>query len=57
VLDGRALEARRIRRRDLRAGHALAGPLIVQEYSGTTWVPPGHRLTVDATGCLILTAT
>jgi len=56
VVDGRALEARRIRRSDLRAGHALAGPLVVQEYSGTTWVPPGHRLTVDPTGCLLLTA-
>jgi N-methylhydantoinase A len=55
VLDGRALQARRVRRRDLRAGHALAGPLVVQEYSGTTWVPPGHRLTVDPTGCLLLT--
>jgi N-methylhydantoinase A len=57
VLDGRAVVARRIRRRDLRAGHAILGPLIVQEYSGTTWVPAGHRLTVDATGCLFLTAT
>jgi N-methylhydantoinase A len=56
VLDGRTREARRVRRRDLRAGHALAGPLVVQEYSGTTWVPPGHRLTVDATGCLLLAA-
>ncbi|MGE0158441.1 MAG: hydantoinase/oxoprolinase family protein [Gemmatimonadales bacterium] len=52
VLGGRALEARRIRRRDLRAGHALAGPVIVQEYSATTWVSPGHELSVDASGCL-----
>jgi N-methylhydantoinase A len=56
VLGGRALEARRVRRGDLRAGHALAGPLVVQEYSATTWVPPGHRLRVHETGCLLLTA-
>jgi N-methylhydantoinase A/oxoprolinase/acetone carboxylase beta subunit len=56
VLEGRVLEARRIRRRDLRAGHILAGPVVVQEYSATTWLPPGHSLAVDASGCLHLTA-
>jgi N-methylhydantoinase A len=54
ILGARTLEARRVRRSDLRVGHELAGPLIVQEYSATTWVPPGHRLGVDAAGCLHL---
>jgi N-methylhydantoinase A len=54
ILGGRTLEARRVRRRDLQAGHDLPGPLIVQEYSATTWVPPEHRLRVDAAGCLHL---
>jgi N-methylhydantoinase A len=52
VLGGRSLEANRVRRGDLRAGHVLEGPLVIQEYSGTTWVPPAHRLEVDEAGCL-----
>ncbi|HSM62273.1 MAG TPA: hydantoinase/oxoprolinase family protein, partial [Longimicrobiales bacterium] len=43
---GATVPTRRVWRRDLRAGHRLAGPLIVQEYSATTWVPPGWRVTV-----------
>jgi len=54
VLGGRTLRASRVRRRDLRAGHRLEGPVVVQEYSGTTWVPPEYRLEVDAWGCLHL---
>ena len=30
------------------------GPLVVCEYSATTVVPPGWRLTVDRTGGLLL---
>jgi len=48
--------ALRVRRADLRAGHRLDGPLVVEEYSGTTWVPPEWRLDVDRWGCLHLTA-
>jgi N-methylhydantoinase A len=51
---GEAVAALRVRRKDLRAGHDLAGPLIVQEYSATTWVPVGWRLQVDAWGTLHL---
>jgi N-methylhydantoinase A len=51
---GRDVEAARVWRRDLRVGHELVGPLIVQEYSATTWVPPGWRLEVDAWGALHL---
>jgi N-methylhydantoinase A len=50
------LRADRVRRRDLRAGHRLSGPAIVQEYSGTTWVPPGWTLEVDPWGNLHLGA-
>jgi N-methylhydantoinase A len=52
TLSGRTLDAKRVRRGDLRAGHVLDGPVVVQEYSGTTWVPPAHRLEVDEAGCL-----
>jgi N-methylhydantoinase A len=51
---GESLETPRAWRRDLRAGHALHGPLLVQEYSATTWVPPGWRMEVDAWGSLHL---
>jgi N-methylhydantoinase A len=51
---GSDLDAGRVWRRDLREGHVLDGPLVVQEYSATTWVPPGWRLEVDAWGTLHL---
>jgi N-methylhydantoinase A len=54
VLGGRTLEGRRVWRRDLRAGHVLAGPTLVLDYSGTTWIPPGWRAEVDASGILHL---
>ena len=53
---GRTIQAARVRRRDLRSGHHLSGPAIVQEYSGTTWVPPAWTLEVDAWGNLSLAA-
>jgi N-methylhydantoinase A len=52
--EGRRIEGRRVWRRDLRAGHALQGPAVVQEYSATTWVPPEWSITVDEWGCLHL---
>lgn len=52
--EGETLAARRVWRRDLRAGQTLRGPLVVQEYSATTWVPPGWRMDVDRWGCLHL---
>jgi N-methylhydantoinase A len=55
VFGGRPLDTARVWRHDLRAGHRLAGPCIVQEYSGTTWVPPEWAVSVDPTGCLHLT--
>jgi N-methylhydantoinase A len=52
---GRSRPATAVWRRDLRAGHELTGPAVVQEYSATTWVPEGWRLEVDIWGCLHLT--
>ncbi|NNF13934.1 MAG: hydantoinase/oxoprolinase family protein [Gemmatimonadetes bacterium] len=54
-LGGRIHQTGSVRRRHLRAGHELEGPLIVEEYSGTTWVPPEWTLRVDEWGCLHLT--
>jgi N-methylhydantoinase A len=52
---GAALEGARVRRDVLRAGHEIDGPAVVEEYSGTTWVPSGWRARVDGWGCLHLT--
>ena len=51
---GKTVAARRVWRSELRAGHTLRGPAIVQEYSATTWVPPRWRMEVDHWGCLHL---
>ena len=47
-------QAQAVWRRELGVGHELTGPAIVQEYSATTWVPEGWRLTVHPSGCLVL---
>jgi N-methylhydantoinase A len=54
---GRRLSAARIARSDLRAGHRVEGPAVIQEYSGTTWVPPEWTIDVDAHGALHLAPT
>ena len=46
------IDAQRVARSSLAPGSTLAGPVVVPEYSGTTWVPPGAVLHVDASGCL-----
>lgn len=53
--EGRTIRARRVNRARLLAGHRLEGPVVIQEYSGTTWVPPECSVEVDAWGCLHLT--
>jgi len=52
--EGGEHEAGAVWRHDLRAGHRLEGPLVVQEYSGTTWLPPGWTMDVDGHGTLHL---
>ncbi len=51
---GTRLTGRRVWRKALGAGQVLEGPLVVQEYSATTWVPPRWIVQVDAWGCLHL---
>ncbi|MBI1852892.1 MAG: hydantoinase/oxoprolinase family protein [Planctomycetes bacterium] len=41
-------------RATLGARTRLRGPLVVTEYSATTFVPPEHRLRVDRTGSLLI---
>jgi N-methylhydantoinase A len=52
--DGEEIAAGRVGRSKLAAGHHLGGPLLVAEYSATTWVPPGWTLDVDRWGILHL---
>lgn len=52
----RAVEARVIERAELVPGHRFEGPALVEEYSGTTVVPPGWTARVTAGGHLLLTA-
>ena len=51
---GAEIRAQTLWRKELRKGHVLRGPALVQEYSSTTWLPPGWRLEVDAWGSLHL---
>jgi N-methylhydantoinase A len=44
-------------REDLRAGHTLDGPAIVEQADTTVWVLPRWRARVHADGTLILTST
>ncbi|MCP5199500.1 MAG: hydantoinase/oxoprolinase family protein [Gammaproteobacteria bacterium] len=43
-------------RADLAAGDVIAGPAVVREALSTTYLPPGHRLTVGSLGELVITA-
>ena len=54
VYRGNEVAGKRVWRRDLRTGHVLRGPLLVLEYSSTTWLPPEWRMEVDARGSLHL---
>ncbi len=44
-------------RSELRPGHQIAGPAIVEEASCTTVIPPGYAANVDAFGNLDITAS
>ncbi len=57
VFDGDTHEAAMVRRSELGAGAIVDGPAVVQEYSGTTWVPARCRAEVDRWGCLHLRFT
>ena len=51
---GRRVRAEVLRREALRPGMAFEGPALVEEYSGTTLVPPGWTARVAAGGHLVL---
>ena len=55
VYGGRSVEARAVWRRDLAQGHTLEGPLLMLDYSATTWVPPEWTLEMDRWGVAHLT--
>jgi len=52
---GRAIMTPCVQRESLRPGHRVKGPAILEEFSGTTLVPPGTRADVLAGGHLWLT--
>lgn len=51
--EGRSVPVPVYDRRRMGVGNALRGPVIVEQYDSTTFVPPGFRLGVDARGNLI----
>ena len=57
VFDGVEHEAVVLHRDRLRPGGAYDGPVVVEEQSSTTVVPPGHTMTIDDLGNLLITAT
>lgn len=54
VFDGAARDTLVINRDDLRVGHEFAGPAVVIESTATTVVPPGHDVSLDKLGSLII---
>lgn len=50
---GERVEAKVVQRSSLVAGEALSGPLIVEQYDTTCYVPRGFRVTVDGKGNLV----
>jgi N-methylhydantoinase A len=53
-IGGKIAKAALFHREDLLAGHTIAGPAIISEYSATTLVPAGWRGRVDAYGQIFL---
>jgi N-methylhydantoinase A len=55
VFEGASFDTDVLHRDRLRAGAAFRGPLVVEEQSSTTVVPPGYALAVDDLGNLLIT--
>jgi N-methylhydantoinase A len=51
---GRLLKTGVLEREALASGFSAVGPLIVTEYTATTVVPPGWRLSVSPSGALLI---
>ena len=54
MFGGKSFRAPVLRREHLRTGFSLQGPLIVAEYTATTVVPPGWKLSAVRSGALAL---
>jgi N-methylhydantoinase A len=57
VFDGEAYDAAVLLRDGLRPGEQHEGPVVVEEESATTVVPPGHAVRVDEHGNLLIKET
>jgi N-methylhydantoinase A len=57
TFEGAAADTAVLHRDRLRPGAEFAGPLVIEEESSTTVVPPGHTMSVDPLGNLLITTT
>jgi len=57
VFGGRTIDTPVVYRADLRPGASMSGPVVVEERTASTVVPPGFTLVVDPHGSLILTSS
>jgi N-methylhydantoinase A len=57
VFDAAEHDAVVLHRDRLRPGDTYEGPVVVEEPSSTTVVPPGYTMTIDDLGNLLITAT
>ena len=55
IFDGRPVETTILLRRRLTPGVAYSGPLVIDEDTATTVVPPGYRAEVDKLGNILIT--
>jgi N-methylhydantoinase A len=55
IFDGKALATTILLRRRLGPGASYGGPLVVEEDTATTVVPPGYRILVDPLGNILIT--
>ena len=56
MFEGRWYETKRLARSSLVAGTSVAGPLIVEEETATTIIPPRWTLTLNEYRCLVISA-
>jgi N-methylhydantoinase A len=54
VFSGKSVETRFLNRSLLKQGQLLEGPLVINELSCTTVVPPGYRVDVDSIGNIVI---
>jgi N-methylhydantoinase A len=54
IFAGKAIQSRVLTREHLKTGFTSTGPLIVAEYTATTVVPPGWKLSIHRSGAIVL---